>query len=116
MACFTSSFSFDFDQALAYSLSCLSQEGLTLKEEQIKAVELLSKGKSIFVWFPTEYGKSILYQLLPFVFDYKLGLTNAPLVERSVVLVVSPLVSLMVNQVRTLSSKGVSAAILSGNR
>ena len=116
MACSTSSFSFDFDQALAYSLSCLNQEGLTLKEEQIKAVELLSKGKDVFVWFPTGYGKSILYQLLPFVFDYKLGLTNAPLVERSVVLVVFPLVSLMVDQVRTLSSRGVSAAILSGNR
>ena len=52
MACSTSSFSFNFDQALAYTLSCLKQEGLTLKEEQIKAVELLSKGKDVFVWFP----------------------------------------------------------------
>jgi len=41
------------------------------------------------------YGKSICYQLLPFVFDVmiKLGRTNAPLVDRSVVLVISPLVS-----------------------
>ena len=45
------------------------------------------------MWFPTGYGKSICYQLLPFVFDVKLGRTNAPLVDRSVVLVTSPLVS-----------------------
>ena len=42
---------------------------------------------------PYGYGKSICYQPLPFVFDVKLGRTNAPLVDRSVVLVVSPLVS-----------------------
>ena len=42
--------------------------------------------------FLTGYGKSICYQLLPFVFDVKLSRTNAPLVDRSVVLI-SPLVS-----------------------
>jgi len=45
------------------------------------------------VWFPTSYGKSICYQLLPFIFDVKLGRTNAPLIDRSVVLVIFPLVS-----------------------
>ena len=44
------------------------------------------------MWFPTGYGKFICYQLLPFLFDVKLGRTNAPLVDRSVVLVISPLV------------------------
>ncbi len=48
--------------------------------------------------------------------DYKLGRTNAPLVDRSVVLIVSPLVSLMIDQVRSLKTRGVSAAILSTNR
>ena len=48
--------------------------------------------------------------------DYKLGRTNAPLVDRSVVLVVSPLVCLMIDQVRSLKSRGVSAAIVSSNR
>ena len=36
---------------------------------------------------------AICYQLLPFVFDVKLGRTNAPLTDRSVVLVIPPLVS-----------------------
>jgi len=82
--------SFDFDRALAYALSCMKQEGLS---QQVEAVKLLSEGEDVFVWFPTDYGKSICYQLLPFVFDVKLGRTNAPLVYRSVVLVISPLVS-----------------------
>ena len=85
--------SFDFDRALAYALSCVKQEGLSLKDQQVEAVKLLSEGKDVFVWFPTGYGKSICYQLLPFVFDVKLGRTNAPLVDRSVVLVISPLMS-----------------------
>ena len=85
--------SFAFDRALAYALSCMKQEGLSLKDQQVEAVKLLSEGKDVFVWFPTGYGKSICYQLLPFVFDVKLGRTNAPLVDRSVVLVISPLVS-----------------------
>ena len=58
---------------------------------------------------------SASYQLLPFLIDYKLGRTNAPLVDRSVVLVVSPFVSLMIDQVKSLKSRGVSAAILSSN-
>jgi len=58
----------------------------------VEAVKLLSEGKDIYMWFLTGYGKSICYQLLPFVFDVKLGRTNAPLVDRSVVLI-SPLVA-----------------------
>ena len=81
--------SFDFDRALAYALSCMKQEGHCLKEQQVEAVKRLSEGKDVFVWFPTGYG----HQLLPFVFDVKLGRTNAPLVDRSVVLVIFPLVS-----------------------
>ena len=67
----------------------------------MEAVELLSEGKDVFVWFPTGYGKSICYQLLPFVFDVKHGRTNAPLVDRSAVLFTSHLVP---DSTRTLLS------------
>ena len=83
----------NFDRALAYALSCVKQEGLCLKDQQVEAVRHLSEGKDIFVWFPTGYGKSICYQLLPFVFDVKVGRTNAPLIDRNVVLVIFPIVS-----------------------
>ena len=85
--------SFNFDRALAYALSGMKQEGHCLKDQQVEAVKCLSEGKDVFVWFPTGYGKSICYQLLPFIFDVKLGRTNTPLVDRSVVLVIFPLVS-----------------------
>ena len=90
--------SFDIQEALAYALSCMKQEGLILKEQQVRALKLLSEGRDVFVWFPTGYGKSLCYQLLPFLMDYKLGRTKGPLVARSVVLVISPLVSLMIDQ------------------
>ena len=54
--------SFDFDRALAYALSCVKQEGLCLKDQQVEAVKHLSEGKDVFVWFPTGYGKSMCYQ------------------------------------------------------
>jgi len=53
--------SFDVYRALAYALSCVKQEGLSLNDQQVEAVKLLSEGKDIFMWFPTSYGKSICY-------------------------------------------------------
>ena len=51
--------------------------------------------------------ENIWYEVLPFVFDAKLGKDN------SVVIVVSPLISLMVDQVQSLRRRSVRAAILS---
>ena len=70
----------------------------------------------VFVWLPTGYGKSICFHCLPFLFDHKLGRVSLSPNKRSVVLVVSPLMSLMSNQVITLRESGVGAAILSGNK
>ena len=70
------------------------------------------EGKDVFVWLPTGYGKSVCYECLPFLFDMKLD-RHISEHERSVVLIVSPLVSLMVDQVSSLRSRGVSAGILS---
>ena len=61
----------------------------------------------------TGYGKSICFQTLPFLFDTKLGRMNSSSSQRSVILVISPLAFLRVNQVSQLRSVGVSAAILS---
>ena len=68
----------------------------------------------VFLWLPTGFGKSVCYEVLPFLFDYKLG--NSAASESSIVIVVSPLVSLMVDQVTSLRSHGVSAAIMSGHK
>lgn len=102
-----------FARALTHALLCLN---LSLKREQVDAVKKLARKKDVFIWFPTGFGKSICYQLLPFVFNSLLCKTNAPLVEQSVVLVVSPLIFLMVDQVNSLRRRSVSAAILSSNK
>ena len=49
-------------------------------------------------------------QVLPFLFDYKLGRIDSPLPQCSVVVVVSPMASLMVDQATSLRFRGVSAA------
>ena len=64
----------------------------------------------VFVWLPTGFGKSICYTTLPFVFDHKLERVGSD--RRSVVLVISPLISLMVDQVLSLRAAGVRAAVV----
>ena len=65
-----------------------------------------------FLWLPTGFGKSLCYECLPFLFDFKLGRTRDP--HRHSVLIISPLVSLMTGQTASLK-RGVAAAILSSH-
>ena len=94
-------YSVEFQEAMAYSLSCVHLQSFTLKAKQEEAHFHLYSGRDVFAWFPTGYmyEKPICYQLLPFMFDFKLKRTTAPQAKRSSVLVISPLVSLMVDQV-----------------
>ena len=96
-------------------LSCLGQQDIVLKEKQSEVIKSIYEGKDVFAWLPTGYGKSPRYQLFLFLFDFQLGRTRAIATERSVALVISPLMSLMVDQVCILQAHGVCAAILSGN-
>ena len=43
--------------------------GVTLKEKQLGALTSFSGGNDTFVTLPTGYGKSIIYSLLPLIFD-----------------------------------------------
>ncbi len=42
---------FDFDGGLAYALSSVKQEGLTLMAEQTQALKLLSEGRDVLYGF-----------------------------------------------------------------
>jgi len=96
----------DLDRAVS---SVCSKFGISrLNSFQMKAISEFSKGKSdIYVNLPTGYGKSLIYQALPSVFD---TLTDS---LAHVVVVVSPLVNLMRDQVQSLRSIGISAVSLS---
>ena len=49
----------------------LGYEGV--KDKQMEAILAVVRGKDTFVSLPTGYGKSMIYGLLPVVFDKKKG-------------------------------------------
>ena len=71
---------------------------LFLKNQQKKAILSFLEGNHVFgVSLPTGSGKSLCFALLPFVFDEVLGRSG------SIAIVVSPLISLMKDQVHIYS-------------
>ena len=100
----------DFSSAISYALEKLAVPDLILKEEQRLSIQAVYDGKDVFVWLSTGFGKSICYHALPFAMDYKLNRIASE--NSSAVLVVSPLLALMVDQVRGLRSKGVKSSVL----
>ena len=42
---------------------------VTLKEKQREAIERFCSGNDVFVSLPTGYGKSLIFAMLPLVFD-----------------------------------------------
>ena len=71
------------------------------KLQQVEAVFNLLKGRDVLVNLPTGFGKSWIYSIIPFICDH--------LRERntSKVVVVSPLISLMDDQIAKLRSVGI---------
>lgn len=72
----------------------------SLRNEQIKPIEALRNGKSIFVNAPTSTGKSLIYQL------------TAVLHRNRLTIVIEPTISLMLDQVQKLNRLGFAAAHL----
>lgn len=99
-----------FEEAIRHALCKLKLEHLSPKQPQIQAIRAVYDSRNVFVWLPTGFGKSLCYQALPFVMDFKLGLVGTP--RSSTVLVVSPLVSLIVDQVESLRKRGVDSSVI----
>ena len=82
----------------------------SLKPEQNRAILYFLSGKDVFVSLPTGYGKSLCYALLPRLFDLKRhGSIDC---HKSYVVVVSPLIALMKDQVSSFSEKGLTACCI----
>ncbi|XP_053990226.1 ATP-dependent DNA helicase RecQ-like isoform X2 [Hylaeus volcanicus] len=71
----------------------------TLSDFQIASIEAIFKGKDVFIIMPTGAGKSLCYQLPPLMHYAK----------NRFVLVVSPLIALMEDQVLSLTQKNIPA-------
>ena len=69
------------------------------RKGQREIVETILNGKNVFAVFPTGHGKSLCYQLPALILD---GIT----------VVISPLISLMKDQVDTLREQGIDAVSL----
>jgi len=59
------------DDAITQSADKL---GVTLKEKQREALHGFCQGNDVFVCLPTGYGKSLIYALLPLVFNVLNGM------------------------------------------
>lgn len=82
-----------------------------LNSYQKEAIRIfLSNKQDVFVNLPTGSGKSLIYQALPLCFDF-LNEPNKP--KQHIVVVVSPLIRLMKDQVSKLKGLGVQAVSLS---
>ena len=118
-ACFVmASSQSSFSGAVKHAPACIGNKDLVLKPKQVEVLEAVYNGSDTFVWFPTAWiwQKPLLSTaVLPFMFDFRRGSTEAQDTHRCCVIVISPLLALMVDQVSSLRSRGVSAAILSGN-
>ena len=88
------------------ALARVGYSSMSLKPEQKECIKCIFDVKDVFVWLPTGFGKSICYEVLQFMFDKNLGTDN------SLVIVVSPLVSLMVDQVRSLRSRSAKVSVM----
>lgn len=76
-----------------------------LMAEQEEAIRAFFNGLNVFVNLPTGFGKSLIFQCLPVVSDV---INNKPR-GSSLVVVVSPLKSLMEDQVASLQNLGIPA-------
>ena len=89
----------------------------SIKLEQLAAVASLLKGEDVFMSVPTGFGKSLVYQILPYYSDILLrscGPTVSGVPAASAVVIVSPLISLMQDQVSKLTSRGIKAVCIAG--
>ena len=89
-----------FHHVIVYSIFALTCAYLEPKEEQLSSVKAVYEEKDVFLWVPMVFGKSLCYQILPFIFDHKLGLIDSG--KNGAVLIVSQLVFLMVDQIQKL--------------
>ena len=99
----------DLKQALQESLSLFPVN--ELKAEQKLIIEQIVRKRDVFGQLPTGYGKSLTFQLLPGVLKL-LGAEGHAFPANPLVIVISPLLSIVEDQVKYLKSLGIEAAYI----
>ena len=95
--------------------------GVKFKDKQLEAIKCFCAGQDVFVSLPTGYGKSLIYAVLPLIFDRikgkcLIGFINYTIyikliigVKGSIAVCISPLTALMVEQVAKFNKLGITA-------
>ena len=100
------------DSVEAVITACVERLGYhEIKEEQKEAiVKFVFEGRDVFVCLPTGFGKSLCYYSIPVIYD----MLRAE--ERScpwlLIVIVSPIIALMKDQVASLEKKGLNAIVV----
>ena len=99
------------DLSSSFSKVCEQFKFSELNKHQKEAIiSAVLKKKDVFVSLPTGFGKSVIFQALPMVLD---GFTGE---SDHIVIVVSPLLSLIMDQTERLRQVGISCVSLSDVR
>ena len=103
------------DRSLEYALSKARKESdFRLKLEQKSVINaVVCTRKDVLGVLPTGYGKSLIFHLLSYVFDF-IEAGGPPVQNRAITLVISPLNALMHDQISKLDYLG--AHILEGTK
>ena len=92
-----------FEERLADAKQKLNVD-FDLKTEQVNALKSVYQGRDTVCILRTGFGKSVIYQLTPYLLAHK--------VPDAITLVISPLNSIMQDQVMKLCRQGVKACYL----
>ncbi|KAL5007067.1 hypothetical protein ScPMuIL_015873 [Solemya velum] len=96
----------------AAAAATLTRLGLSrIRDHQREAVRGYWKGEDVFLCAKTGSGKSLVFEMAPFLFDFIESKHYRGIVT-SMVPVVSPLVALVRRQTKILCSRGINAAYL----
>ncbi|XP_066910993.1 ATP-dependent DNA helicase Q1-like [Clytia hemisphaerica] len=94
-------------KALGEALSQVAiGQNICFKPKQIQCFEFLMEGHDVVSILPTGYGKSLIFQLLPWILPQK-----SP-GKGNIVIVVCPLTSIISDQINVLKNLGVKAVTL----
>ena len=110
-----SSFSLNtFFNAVNYALTVSNYQDFFLHVKQYKVLEAVLSGRDVIAILPTGYGKSVIFHLLAYLFDYISKLNESP--QNSIILVVTPLNALVDDQLKILTHRGISSTVLKSKK
>ena len=93
-----------FFKRLQSALEKNNLNGFTLRPKQVICLDYLYRGIDVVAVLPTGFGKSLIYQVLPFLMPLK--------EQNNIVIVVAPLNSIIEDQIGTLKDRGIKVDIL----